>query len=429
MAYNILFGAGVQPGHAEQKLNRLDDLIELVRLANPDILGLEEVNGWESGNPSTIEKFANALDMDYYYLASNQSGFNIALFSRLPILETENLSEYIGDHGALRAVVQTPDGNKLNVVVVHPAPISSLTLACQFDKLRRLMESYRDQPSIFMGDLNALPWSEEVKYLTLGGWELVTGEGIDNIFVLSNTAWSRGKICFQRGLSGDGCIGDAGISDHLPVGAVVSFYDFPNTSSLALSPTPPPPVNCYNETEIQSLADSILTAIANRTPDYQDDFSDPYSGWIIQDQQGESGYISGEYFLRTAAMQNAFASSASNSNIPMLTDLVLEIESRFISKQVDGHFQIKYYNPNSSSGYADFYVSLFSGGQVILGLEPGPDVINYWDSPDPLRRLQIIVWRGKIAIHINGRSLIFYDLGNMARIPPAVAISLLCSYS
>ena len=59
MAYNLRLGGGMG------NMNRLDDLITFVKQANPDILGLEEANGWESGNPSVIERFANALNMNW----------------------------------------------------------------------------------------------------------------------------------------------------------------------------------------------------------------------------------------------------------------------------------------------------------------------------------------------------------------------------
>ena len=210
MSYNILFGAGV---NRESNMNRLSDLITLVKQVNPDIMGLEEVCEWESGNPTIISQFASELDMNYYY-APTWRGIDLAIFSKFTILETENLSEYVGNNGALRVVLQTPDGQKLNVVVVHLDPEDVVLRSSQFDKLRRTMESYSNQPSILMGDTNALPNSQEVKYLTQGGWELVQSETIDNIFMLSKQAWSKAPISIM----------DTGISDHKPVGATISFY-------------------------------------------------------------------------------------------------------------------------------------------------------------------------------------------------------------
>jgi endonuclease/exonuclease/phosphatase family metal-dependent hydrolase len=245
MAYNIWFGAGVNPAHTERgsNLNRLADLITLVRQANPDILGLEEVTEWTSGNPTTIEQFASALNM-YYYMAPTWRGINPAIFSKYPILETENLSEYVGNNGALRALVQTPDGQKINVVVVHLDPRDHLLRSCEFDKLRRIMESYKDIPGILMGDINTCSNCADAKYLTVGGWELVQSETIDNIYVKGNLSWKATPICFSTSSSQADCILDTRISDHKPVGATITFFDLPNPLSSFMSPTPAPVEKC-----------------------------------------------------------------------------------------------------------------------------------------------------------------------------------------
>ncbi len=245
MSYNIWFGAGVNPAHTErgQNLNRLPDLITLVRQADPDILGLEEVTEWTSGNPTTIEQFAAALNMNYY-MAPTWRGINPAIFTKYPILETENLSEYVGNNGALRALVQTPGGQKLNVVVVHLDPRDRLLRSCEFDKLRRIMESYQDIPAILMGDINTCSNCADAKYLTVGGWELVQSETIDNIYIKSNGSWSASPVCFSTSASQAGCVLDTRISDHKPVGATISLFDSPNPLSAPLSPTPAPVEKC-----------------------------------------------------------------------------------------------------------------------------------------------------------------------------------------
>lgn len=236
MSYNLWFGAGMEPGHTERgsNMNRLADLITLVKQADPDILGFEEANGWEAGKPTIISQFADAVNMKYY-LAPTWRGFNLALFSKYPILETENLSDYVGNNGALRAVLQKPDGQKLNVVVAHLDPDNRNLRACEFDKLRQIMDARQDQPSILMGDMNTYPTYWDSKFLTQGGWELVQSETIDNIFVLSQQAWNAKPMCFSSGTSGSDCIADTGISDHKPVGAVISLYDAPNPVVIPIS--------------------------------------------------------------------------------------------------------------------------------------------------------------------------------------------------
>jgi len=249
MAYNIWFGAGVNPAHVERgnNMNRLADLITLVKQVNPDILGLEEVSEWDTGNPTTIEQFASELNM-VYYMAPTWRGMNPAILSKYPILETENLSAYVGNNGSLRAVVQLPGGQRLNVVIVHLDPSDPHLRSCEFDKLRRIMEAYRDEPSILMGDTNTGPGNQDAKYLINGGWELVRSEGIDNIFVLSNQAWQAEPICFATNIYNPDCFVDTRISDHKPVGAILSFYDYQNPFSPSVSPIPAPVDNCTYDT-------------------------------------------------------------------------------------------------------------------------------------------------------------------------------------
>jgi hypothetical protein len=220
MAYNVWLGAGMESGHTERgsNMNRFDDLVMLVKQADPDILGLEELNGWTAGDPTIIEQFAKEINMNYY-MAPTWRGFNIGLFTKFPILETENLSEYVGNNGALRAVVQTPDGKKMNVVIVHLDPTDAALRACEFDKLRILMSAYQANPSILMGDINTFPHSAEAVYLNQGGWLLVKSETIDDIFVLTDQDVSAKNICISTDKSMPDCVLDTGISDHKPVAA------------------------------------------------------------------------------------------------------------------------------------------------------------------------------------------------------------------
>jgi endonuclease/exonuclease/phosphatase family metal-dependent hydrolase len=239
MAYNIQDGAGVGTGRA----GRLNDILSLVQQADPDLLGIEEATGWAEGSSSAADKLAAALGMSYY-LAPVPSGRHLILFSKFPISDTQNLSEQIGETGALRAVVTLPGGQRLNVAVVHLASDNmTVVQPCQFDKLRRLMAAQPGAPSILMGDVNSRSNSPAWDYLTQGGWELAQYEGSDNMFVLSAQEWKRERICFWRSPSNGTCINDLGISDHLPVAAAVSFYSSPNPAAPAAA-TPAPPEGC-----------------------------------------------------------------------------------------------------------------------------------------------------------------------------------------
>jgi endonuclease/exonuclease/phosphatase family metal-dependent hydrolase len=247
MTFNLQDGAGVHPlgSGSSVHMERFADLVELIKSVNPDILGMQEVSGWEYGNPSIIDQFSKEIGMKYYLAHSINNYLHLAIFTKLPILETRNYSNYIGNNGALRAVLQTPLGNKLNVVVVHLDASGHFPHDCQYNKLRRIMEAYTSSPSILMGDTNSLPDSFEAKYLTQGGWELAQSHFIDNIFVLSRQAWSATPICFTTNRNTPGCVLDIGLSDHEPVGATISFYISQNTNYQTFSPTPLPLNGCY----------------------------------------------------------------------------------------------------------------------------------------------------------------------------------------
>lgn len=84
----------------------------------------------------------------------------------------------------------------------------------------------------------------DARYLTDGGWQLVQSETIEDNFVFSRQVWSAQPICFSSGASSPDCIMDTGISDHKPVGAIISFNKFQNPFSALLSPTPIPVDKC-----------------------------------------------------------------------------------------------------------------------------------------------------------------------------------------
>jgi hypothetical protein len=91
----------------------------------------------------------------------------------------------------------------------------------------------------------------------------------------------------------------------------------------------------------------ILAAIADRPPDYVDDFSDPGSGWYVGTrtteetggwETGEAGYEDGEYFIVVDSGsapgeggKNAICMTGDWSWLPTFPDLVPEVDVRFVS--------------------------------------------------------------------------------------------------
>ena len=109
-------------------------------------------------------------------------------------------------------------------------------------------------------------------------------------------------------------------------------------------------------TWVTGFVQPILSAIADKPPTYQDDFSNPNSGWgsgrhTVQQTgwySGEYGYQSGEYFIvADPAIAHPPDSNKVTCNIeggypsPTSSDFVIEIEGRVVSGD-NGVWQIHF---------------------------------------------------------------------------------------
>jgi endonuclease/exonuclease/phosphatase family metal-dependent hydrolase len=225
LSYNILYGAGVErqfdsalPAEMVGK-SRLPDLLSFIRDVNPDIIGLQEANGWERGTPPTIQQVAQQLGMNQF-LARTAGGFHLGLLTKFTILEAENLSSEMGRQGALRATLLSPTGERLYVFVVHLDPASSNARLCEVNTLLRLMQPYANSSTILFGDMNFRSLSPEYARLEQAAWKPVAiepGWGIDQIWVSSSLNLTYSSWFETLSTS-------PAISDHKPIGAEINVF-------------------------------------------------------------------------------------------------------------------------------------------------------------------------------------------------------------
>ncbi|UCC86696.1 MAG: protein kinase [Anaerolineales bacterium] len=105
---------------------------------------------------------------------------------------------------------------------------------------------------------------------------------------------------------------------------------------VSLARIPPTPTTSPAD-QARAFAEPILAAIADRPPDYQDDFSDPASGWYSDIwERGETGYKDGTYFVLSTN------TSAANGDWfgPAFSDFVLEVDVQFVSGDAGGFIVI-----------------------------------------------------------------------------------------
>lgn len=245
LSYNVLYGAGVDRQFDEDLKaskqydqygkNRLPDLIAFIKQVNPDIVGIQEGAGWDRGTPSVVQKVAEELGMNYF-LAKTSNELNDILLSKFKITQAENISSEIGNVGALRAVLTTPDGQPLNVFIVHLDPSSQIVRMCEVNSLIQQMQPFFAQRTVLLGDMNSNSSSREFSKLEQAGLQSVAVAnylGIDQIWVAPGANWSTTPWfqSFQRPVD---------VSDHHPIGAEIKFL--PMTSTIpTITPLPPTP--------------------------------------------------------------------------------------------------------------------------------------------------------------------------------------------
>ena len=257
LTYNILYGAGVDrsrdndlPGAMRGK-DRSPLLMEYLLGADADIIGLQEVVGWQNGSPSFMETAASELGMNYFLPNSLLTDMDVAILTKYEIVETESYSDQLS---ALRAKLITPDGQPLNVFVVHLSNSSYLTSSCETQFLITKMQPYLQQRTIVMGDFNFGVGSPGNNLLTDAGWTWVSIEphlSRDQFFVSPSMAWAIGE--WQLPI-----IDYRAVSDHYPLAQ--AFDIFSNAGEPPVMPTETP-----TETKLLPELPPVVTA-ALETP-------------------------------------------------------------------------------------------------------------------------------------------------------------------
>jgi endonuclease/exonuclease/phosphatase family metal-dependent hydrolase len=239
--YNVLFGAGLDrqwDEHLPENMHGIDrtpQLIEYLEQLDADIVGLQEVNSWDLGNPPFIKILADRLGMNYFISTGRPDA---ALITRYEILEAEDLSDEF--NSIVRARLRGPDGDPVNVFVVHLDSSGPNNRSCGTQLLLQMMQPYLNQHTLLLGDLNFQVDSSEWSYAALKeqGWRLVVSGSrlhIDHIWASPSMQWdlSEWLVDTPRELGK--------ISDHFPVGKEIRIYSPSGDLAPAFTPTSMPP--------------------------------------------------------------------------------------------------------------------------------------------------------------------------------------------
>ena len=238
--YNILQGMVADKG------NNYDNFVAWVKEQDPDVLALEECNGFSE---TSLGALAKRWGHEYAVLNPNNSGYTVGLTSRYPIEDVVRMLDYPdGARGAIHAKI-----NGINFVVLHLYPFSTwpqnvgasgtgedYRLSEITTYLDNTIRQYPEEPSwLMMGDFNSP--SPYDKANTAGTWEYraqneVLNSGYFDLvheahsaFQSSTTGGTRidyifgskamaSNVVSARILKDDFTL--SGVSDHYPVCAV-----------------------------------------------------------------------------------------------------------------------------------------------------------------------------------------------------------------
>jgi exodeoxyribonuclease III len=154
MTYNILTGGRDSDGGS-----RLDAIIDVIRAVAPDVLVLEECNGFELDGLRTMYRIEHALGMRGV-LAMAESGFHVALFLRRGrLIETRCLRREV--HHAVLAATLELDGVRFGVIGAHLCPFGG---DARLLEVQHIMRFLREADVFVLGDLNALSPHDATRY-------------------------------------------------------------------------------------------------------------------------------------------------------------------------------------------------------------------------------------------------------------------------
>ncbi len=143
MTYNLLNGAA----------DTLSTVTEIVKDNDPDILVLNEANGFDDNNSKILDEFAEATGFLHRHLTRCGDGneYHVAIFSKRPwskLIEVKPL-----DRAGILVVVDSPFG-EIAILGTHLTPYTEDMRLQEASTILAALEPY-DQ-KIIMGDLNSL---------------------------------------------------------------------------------------------------------------------------------------------------------------------------------------------------------------------------------------------------------------------------------
>lgn len=142
MTYNLLNGAP----------ETLDDVITVIKSANPDFLTINEANTFVDNNEKILKIFAEKISLPNYKLAlSGEYNYHVAVFSKFPFIKQEIVRPLM--RAGILSVINSVWG-EISIVSTHLTPNTEDLRLPEINLILNLQAKYKNK--ILMGDMNSL---------------------------------------------------------------------------------------------------------------------------------------------------------------------------------------------------------------------------------------------------------------------------------
>lgn len=148
ISYNLFEGASTTTA----------ELVEFVSVEQPDVICLQEANGWADDDERKIKEFSKETGLSYWVYGDSNTEFKLATLSRLPFV---NSAVHKGGlwHSAIQAGVRLPNDDVAQIWNIHLNPRNESDRISEAEKLVPILGTN----ALVMGDFNSLSRSDNYK--------------------------------------------------------------------------------------------------------------------------------------------------------------------------------------------------------------------------------------------------------------------------
>jgi len=156
MTYNILCGGLPHVNGTDRR----KDILRLAEEHAPDVLALQEANGFDE--EGVLETYSKALSLPHYALSrgalyEGHERYHVVIFSRYPISHIHEFAEGTFQSAALSVRLESPLG-QFSLCAAHLHAYSETERIEELDYILAYQDKFEDQ--LILGDLNAISRSD-----------------------------------------------------------------------------------------------------------------------------------------------------------------------------------------------------------------------------------------------------------------------------